>query len=388
MTDAAAANDPLARPVIDAVAFHEWRSSRDLLPFLSQGWQDLVLPPRAGVGAMHVTPGRWYENPMGDKADAAYPEEGPPGSDYHLLLDQLFGSGRRDRAVLTFDKGADVTAFGHVRAGMAFVQAINDWNQEIWLQRDNRLYGLVLVMSQVPEAAAAEIRRIGTDPKIVGIAMGLNGMGRMYGHPAYHTIYEAASDLDLPIVIQIGTEAATTSLMPPIAGGMPATYAEYHMMRMHGAMSHIVSMITEGVFGRFPNLKLMVVGTGAMWVPSYLWRLNYYHKRHHEMPWLKEMPSETFRKRVRIASNSLESPKRPEDLIKILSTLPWIHESLTYASGYPNRDYEEPEVQAARLPAEWHEAVFHRNAEEFFRWPIAAGQRVGQRNSADAALAG
>jgi predicted TIM-barrel fold metal-dependent hydrolase len=106
------------------------------------------------------------------------------------------------------------------------------------------------------------------------------------------------------------------------------------------------------------------------------------------MPWLKEMPSETFRKRVRIASNSLESPKRPEDLIKILSTLPWIHESLTYASGYPNRDYEEPEVQAARLPAEWHEAVFHRNAEEFFRWPIAAGQRVGQRNSADAALAG
>jgi len=361
---------------------------RDLLPFLSQGWQDLVLPPGSGVGAMHVTPGRWYENPMGEKADEAYPEEGPPGSDYQLLREHLFGQGKRDRAVLAFDRGADVTAFGHVRAAMAFVQAINDWNQEVWLQRDSRLYGLALVLSQVPDAAAAEIRRVGTDPKIVGIAMGLNGMGRMYGHPAYHTIYEAASDLDLPVVIQVGTEAATTSLMPPVAGGMPATYAEYHMMRMHGAMSHIVSMITEGVFARFSNLKLMVVGTGAMWVPSYLWRINYYHKRHHEMPWLKDVPSDTFRERIRIATNSLESPRRPDDLIKVLSTLPWIQESLTYASGYPNRDYEEPEEQAARLPADWHEAIFHKNAQDFYRWPESAPGGGEASTGAETALAG
>lgn len=362
----------LASAAIDACAFHEWRSSADLLPFLSRGWRDLVLPPNSGIGPLSVLPGRWYERTSGEKAGNTFPQEGPPGSDFDLLREQLFDSGNREKAVLAFDQGRFVTAFGHVQAAMAFVRAINEWNLENWLSRDDRMFGLMLVVSQVPEEAAAEIRRVGVERKVVGIAMGANGMGRMFGHPAYHSIYEAASDVGLPIVIQTGTEAATTSIMPPVAGGMPATNAEYRTMRMHGVMSHVVSMISEGVFGRYPSLRVVLAGPGAMWVPSYLWRLDYYHKRHHEMPWLKEPPSETFRKHVTIATNSLESPRKPEDLIRILRTLPWFASSLAYASGYPNFDYEEPEQQAVRLPADWHDQVFRQNALDVYRWPTAS----------------
>src|SRR5262249_1596591 len=143
------------------------------------------------------------------------------------------------------------------------------------------------------------------------------------------------------------------------------------------------SLITEGVLGRFPDLKVLVVGPGAMWLPSYLWRLNYYHKRHHELPWLRRMPTEIFRGRVVIATNSLEQPRDPDDLARVLRTLPWIQECLGYGSGYPNADYEEPEAQAARLPTEWHQNVFRDNALSLFRWP----DRVEARPVTDAMAA-
>jgi hypothetical protein len=54
---------------------------------------------------------------------------------------------------------------------------------------------------------------------------------------------------------------------------------------------------------------------------------------------------------------------------------------LVYASGYPNYDWEQPDAITDRLPAAWHQKIFHDNAMEFFRWP---GQ-VTQSSAADRA---
>jgi uncharacterized protein len=387
MSDAAATAASLV-PVIDACAFHEWDSSTDLFPFLSRGWRDLLALPGSGMGTLSMLPGRWFHNPTGAKAESAYPPSAKAGSDYDLLVEQLFRSGRRKRVVLAFDEGFYVTAFGHVQASIAFTRAANDWNLERWLSRDDRLYGLILVPSQAPLAAAEEIRRLGKESKFVGVAMGANSMGRMYGHPAYHPIYEAATELGLPVVIQTGTEAAATSTLVPAGGGMPATYGEYWALRMHGTMSHVASMITEGIFGLFPDLKVLLAGCGATWVPQYLWRLNYNLKRHPEMPWITELTSDIFRDHVRIATNALERPARPEKLVEAISTLPWVASTLLYASGYPNVDFEEPEEQASRLPVEWHDRLFQRNALDFYRWPgpSSASASPGGKNRAAEAL--
>jgi predicted TIM-barrel fold metal-dependent hydrolase len=375
--------------VIDACAFHEWNSSEDLFPYLSRGWRDLLSLPGSGMSTMSVVPGRSYQNPTGGKAENSYPPTGKPGSDFEFVTRQLFESGSRERAVLAYDEGFFVTAFGHVQASIAFTRAVNDWNLEHWLSRDDRLYGLVLVSSQAPQAAAKELRRVGHERKIVGVALGANSMGRMYGHPAYHPIYEAAVELKLPVVIQIGTEAATSSILPPVGGGMPATFSEYWALRMHGTMSHVASMITEGIFGLFPDLKLLLVGCGATWVPQYLWRLNYNLKRHPEMPWITTLTSDIFKEHVRIATNSLERPKRREQLVNALTTLPWVDSVLMYASGYPNVEYEEPEDQAKRLPEVWHPQLFRDNALRFFRWPDAGPDSAADIETAgQAALAG
>jgi hypothetical protein len=82
-------------------------------------------------------------------------------------------------------------------------------------------------------------------------------------------------------------------------------------------------------------------------------------------PWVDRLPSEYLADHVRLSTLSLEKPRRPERLAQALASVPGIERVLVYAGGYPDRDWERPEQIAARLPAEWHEGVFHKNAQEF-----------------------
>jgi predicted TIM-barrel fold metal-dependent hydrolase len=230
------------------------------------------------------------------------------------------------------------------------------------------------VLNALPDDAAAEIRRDGGHERIVAVALGMNGLSRPFGHPAYHPIYAAAAELDLPLVIQVGCDASPDLLTTPIAAGLPATYAEYDAMSAQPFMGHVTSMILSGVFQLWPNLRLLLVGGGVAWVPSFLWRMDQQFRftRRVEAPWLDEPPSEVFMRHVRLTTYSLETPRQPERLERLLRTLPEPESLLLYASGYPNVDGEPPESVAARLPAEWHDAVFGTNAASFFRWPDRA----------------
>jgi len=136
-------------------------------------------------------------------------------------------------------------------------------------------------------------------------------------------------------------------------------------------MAHAMSMIMGGVFDRFPNLKLLLLGGGATWIPAYLWRTDYQYKlmRHVEAPWLKDVPSSYFLRHVRVSTYQLEAPARTEMLGQVLGSLPETPNLLMYASGYPNVDAETPEPIAARLPKAWHQRVFVDNAEQFYRFP-------------------
>ena len=96
---------------------------------------------------------------------------------------------------------------------------------DAWLARDERLYGLILVSGAMADVAAEEIRRLGRNERMVGVAMGANVLNLTFGHPAYHPIYRAAADQGLPVVIQVGSDLPASLLTPPVAGGHASTYA-------------------------------------------------------------------------------------------------------------------------------------------------------------------
>jgi predicted TIM-barrel fold metal-dependent hydrolase len=307
---------------------------------------------------------------MGGKAPNAYPETGPAGSSLAKLQEQILEKGNRERAVLAHDEALLTAAYYNRYAANAVVKAVNDWTAEEWLARDPRLFGTILIVSQMPDEAAAEIRRSARNERFVAVTLGANMLSNVFGHPVYDPIYKAAAETGLPVVLQVGSDLAASSLTPPIGGGLPTTFAEYRALGAHATMSHLTSMIYEGIFEEYRDLKLLLVGGGATWIPGFLWRMNYWYKMgKDELPSAKAFPIDYFRDHVRVATYGIESPQRPERLAQALSTLPWINSTLVYGSGFPNSDYEEPESISARLPEAWHPQVFHANAAELFRWP-------------------
>ncbi len=365
-------------PVYDACVFHEWASVASLAPYLSEGWNAALNRPDTSVLAK-----RLYPDPRGAKASSALPEEGPAGSNAELLLSDLFGNGTRpERVVLGYDDGLFATSYPNHYVAQAIVEAANEWTVAEWLSRDDRLHGMVLVTTALPDAAAAEIRRRGEHPQMVAVALGANGLSRPFGHPVYHPIYEAAAEHDLPVVVQAGaSDAFGDSVTSAVAGGTAATTAEFRALSWQSHAVHLSSMIVGGVFNLFPNLKLVLVGGGATWVTGQLLRLDYWYRMStREARWLDRLPSEYFEDHVRIVTHGLEEADRPEVLEQALTTVPGIERVLLYGSGYPDADWDTPEAIGARLPSSWHPAVFFENALNTFRWPTDAVVGSGAAN--------
>src|SRR6185312_888340 len=263
----------------------------------------------------------------------------------------------------------------------------NDWIRDRWLSaQDPRLHGVVLVPNQTPDAAASEIRRVGEHPRVAGVLMGGNGLGRPFGHPIYHPIYDAAAQLGLPIVIHAGGDVSTDAMARPTAGGPVATYAEYHMLQAHSLMTHCVSMIGQGVFSKYPSLNVLLVGGGVTWIPSLIWRFDteYRSVGPRDATWLTELPGEYFHRHVRVATYPFDGAPDRASTERLLKTMPELADVLCYASGFPSWDAVWPADVTGVLPAGWEDRVMHDNADGFFRWPDAGPPRI----SADTAHRG
>lgn len=346
---------------VDGMAFHEWTTMAELAPYLGKGWRDLLtaLPPR------QVEPQPLYRSPLGTKLDAAYGEE-----EYDSFQRLLLDAWSPDRVVLGYDRSILLTASASFYAAEEIIRAINTWTAEAWLARDERLHGLILVSGSLPEVAAQEIRRFARNDRMVGVAIGANALNLTFGHPVYHPIFEAAAEEGLPVVIQTGSDLAANLLTPPIAGGQSSSYGEYKTLNTQSHMSHVAAMILQGLFEKYADLRVLLVGGGLTWVPGEIWRLDYaYRFNHQSTPWLRRLPSAYFKESIRVSTYEMERSLSNDALAAVLSAAPWMRSSLVYTSGFPNRDCLAPDDVASRLPVDWVDDVVRNNALDLFRWP-------------------
>jgi uncharacterized protein len=365
-------------PVIDCDVHHDWPTQEHLLPYLSQGWQEYVVGPSrtggrsevSGKGLLPFTTTQMWPNPTGvSRADAFPPDGGAAASDYELLREQLLEPNRMKRVVLQYAAAGFVGSLPNPYFASEVARAANDWSIDNWLSRDDdRLYGAVLVASQIPDGAAAEIRRVGSHPRMCEVLLCSTGLGKPFGHPAYHPMYEAAEEVDIAIAIHSGGEVFPGNNVSPLASGMPSFYFENSVLTFQGMMTHLTSFITHGVFEKFPRLRLLIVEGGVSWVPGLLWRLDAAYKGlRRELPWVKRFPSEYFYDHVRVATQPLERSPEPEQLIELLK-LYGGEDVLCFSTDYPHWDTDEKDYIATRLPAEWQPKIFFENAARFYRW--------------------
>jgi uncharacterized protein len=364
-------------PVIDCDIHHDWASPSELLPYLSAGWREYVT--RSGAPQhIPVSPSEVHPNPGGVYRDDAFPPEGgPPGSSYELVRTQLLDPYRVERGLLTFGGGTYVAALANPYFATEVARAANDWSLETWASRDERLYSTVLVANQLPEEGAKEIRRLGGHPRVAAALLATNGIGKPFGHPLFHPIYEAAVEMDLPVAIHAAGESFASMRVSPVGSGVPSLYLEHHTLVPQGVMTHLVSMIVHGVFERFPTLRVLLIEAGVAWIPAVLWRFDMDYKGlRRETPWLRRHPSEYFYEHVRITTQPLEVAPRREQL-QVLLRLVDAGEILCFSSDYPHWDTDDVTYVAQHLPEEWHARVFRENARALFGWDRTAAAAEG-----------
>jgi predicted TIM-barrel fold metal-dependent hydrolase len=360
-------------PTIDACAHHHWTNQLELMEYMPEGWREFLGRPGAfpGGGVMAAVPVHKYQHPEGDKLTEAWPEAGgPPGSDLDTLRHQLLDRNRLERVVLAHDAAIVAPTMPNHYLALEVARAANTWSAERWIGRDERIGCLAMVPNQLPDEAAKEIRRIAATPGFVGVVMGGNGLGKPFGHPVYHPIYEAAAECDLPVVLHAGGDATPDVITHTAGGGLPATYAEYEVLKAQPVMTHLVNMIVQGVFEKYRGFRLMVAGVGVAWLPSLFWRFDTNYKTfRREVPWLNRSPSEVLWSSIRIGTWPLEQAPGRDALVRHMRAFGPVEDLLCYASGYPDREMDPAASVAERLPAEWHAKVFHTNAAGFYRWP-------------------
>jgi predicted TIM-barrel fold metal-dependent hydrolase len=296
-----------------------------------------------------------------------YPDDGAPaGSSLKLLDEQLLSPSGTSRAVLTY--GDDMHVGGHHNPyfATALARALNDWTIDRWLAADERLVSSIAVAPQLPDEAAAEIRRLSDEARMVQVLLADNPTSQPFGHPIFHPIYEAAAETGRPVAIHAG--ANDWANPPSTGGGTASTYLEVHTLWPQAVTTHLVSFITHGVFEKFPDLKLLLIETGAAWIGPLLWRFDTEYKGlRREVPWLRRLPSEYFAKHVWVTTQPLDLPPQRDQLIDALS---WFdgENKLVFSSDYPHWDADDLEYLQQRLPSNWHAKVLHENALRLYGW--------------------
>ena len=347
--------------IVDCDCHNDWHSADVLLPYLEGWWRECYLRgehtgPRGAFPHGHRA---WFHPEDFRRADIKPTCE---EEEYTLMRDKHLNPNNIDVAILTGEEALETSTLANPHYAMALAKANNDWMVNEWLPKDERFYGSIIVAPQDPELAAQEIRRLGDHPRLVQVLVS-HGSTMPYGDPFYHPIYRACEEVGLPFSIHLGGNGGINTM--PFANGSPRYFTEAHALFSQPAQTHLVSMIVNGVFEKFPTLKMVVIECGVSWVPPLLWRLDAeWRALRKEVPWLKHLPSEYCFEHVRFTTQPLEQPSKIEHLWAVLEAMQ-AKDTLMFASDYPHWDQDE--ISAIRLPEGWTPNVFGLNALKVYK---------------------
>ncbi len=357
------ANNQSAKTInlIDCDVHHSTSKQDDLFPYLPRHYVEYI----KDFGTM--MPGVGYTNmPKGGvRAELWEGQDKHPGSNIELAREKHLDAHQIDVALLTGASVYGAAVHPNSDYGAAMCRAFNDWTLETWVKADSRFKASIAIAPTDALQAAEEIHRLGENPKVFQVIMPA-GARMPFGNRAYHPIYEAAEAHGLPVCIHFGAEGSGVA-NAPTAAGYPSYYLEMRMARPQIAMAHLVSLICEGVFEKFPKLKFLFIEHDTFWVPGLMWHMDADWKSVRDYtPWVKRLPSEYIRQHIRFGSQPMEQPPTNADLKKFLE---WLHadEIVVYASDYPHWDWDNPKTVLPGISAELKRRIFVETARELYK---------------------
>jgi hypothetical protein len=268
---------------------------------------------------------------------------GRPATDLSQLAAQVFGRWQARYAICNCLYGVELPFSEDM--GRALARAVNDWISKEWLERDSRLRASIVVPTQNVEFAVDEIERCAPDRRFVAVqfvSMQETPLGRRHWWP----VFSAAERHKLVLSIHPGStyRQSLTSL------GWPTFYIEDYTAYAQAFQSQLGSLICEGVFTKFPGLKVVLLESGVTWLPSFLWRLSkFWRGVRSEVPWLDRSPADIVRDHVRLTITPFDAPSDPDMVERLIGHL-GSDEILLYASDYPHWQFDGEDAIPPGVP--------------------------------------
>ena len=175
----------------------------------------------------------------------------------------------------------------------AICRAYNTWLAEYCSFDEKRLRGVALIPLQDPARAVSELRHAREQLGLVGIFWRPNVLcGRTLASPDYFPIYEAASDLGIPLCIHEGAR----TVLPQAGADRYSEFGRHVACHPLEQMLACLNLCADGVLERFPRLRVAHLESGCGWVPFWLERMDEHweHESHGAARTTREKPSFYF----------------------------------------------------------------------------------------------
>jgi uncharacterized protein len=349
--------------IIDGDVHPALRAVTDLKPFMAAQWWEYLTT--YGTRRRHGMSFEPYPKaaPRACRRDAWPENGGAPGSDLDLIRSQYLDAYGIEFGILG---PLGLTGQSEINADLsaAIAAAVNDWQREFFTRREPRLRSAVVVPYEDAAASVKEIDRCAPDPAYAQVFM-LTRTGEPAGNRRYWPIYEAAARNGLPVALHV----FGASGHPYTGSGWPSYYIEEGAGHSTSCQTVVTSLVIEGVFERFPTLKVVIVEGGFAWLAPLAWRLDkLYERMRSEVPHLKRRPSEYIREHIWVTTQPMEEPQDRRHALDMMDWIGW--DRLLFSSDYPHWDFDDPfRAFPAGMPREQHRQILSANARAVYRLP-------------------
>jgi 5-carboxyvanillate decarboxylase len=247
---------------------------------------------------------------------------------------------------------------------IALAAASNDQVSEAVRKYPDRFAALAAIAPQAPHEAAKELERAITRLDLRGAVVNSHTRGEYLNDQKFWPIFEAAEALGVPVYVHPNTPPREM-IGPLLARGLDG--AIYGFAVECGM--HLLTIITSGVFDRFPKLQ-MVFGHLGEGLPFWLFRLDFMHRaqvstgRYECLKPLKRKVSDYLRENVYYTTSGMAWEPAIMFTRSVIGA-----ERVLYAMDYPYQYVPEEVAAMERMPLTDADkkAFFQTNAESVFR---------------------
>jgi predicted TIM-barrel fold metal-dependent hydrolase len=224
----------------------------------------------------------------------------------------------------------------------ANVHSFNRWYDETWgFNYQDTLYATALMSLRDLDMAVKEVEHVlDRGARVVLFPTG-PAYGRSPGDPYFDPIWARLNEAHAVIALHIMPYWYFDAISP--AWGYDPDPGSWHMSawqwnNVYGERpieDTLSALIFDNLFGRFPNLMVLVSEHGAEWAPHFVRHMDKSRGMGRNGPWiggsLEHRPSQVFRQHVRVAPY-------PED------NIPWVvenlgqHDSIVMGSDFPHAE--------------------------------------------------